>query len=77
MKAVRIPVGAGAYWSVLDDDLRFADPFDAYLRHLRFGRGRAESTTRRYAESLATFANWCDITGRVGQRHHPLAARAA
>jgi len=48
-----------AYWTVLSgrtlDPVR---PVDHYLRHLRFGRGRAESTTKTYAGHLKRFEQW-------------------
>jgi site-specific recombinase XerD len=31
---------------------------DHYLRHLRFARGRAESTTKTYAGNLKRFEQW-------------------
>jgi integrase/recombinase XerD len=56
----RVEVGPGlAYWTVLSgptlDPVR---PVDHYLRHLRFGRGRAESTTKTYAGHLKRFEQW-------------------
>ena len=32
---------------------------DDFLRHLRFGRGCAESTTRAYATSCSLYLLWC------------------
>ena len=57
---VRVEVGPGlAYWTVLSgrtlDPVR---PVDHYLRHLRFGCGRAESTTKTYAGHLKRFEQW-------------------
>lgn len=37
---------------------------DGYLRGLRFGRDRAESTTEKYAYGIAAFLRWCAATGR-------------
>jgi len=37
------------YWTLLDDDLEPVVEADEFLRHLRFGRDAAESTTRTYA----------------------------
>ena len=37
---------------------------DRYLRELRFGRDRAESTTEKYASGIAQFLRWCAATGR-------------
>jgi hypothetical protein len=49
---VRLPSGAG-YWTVLDEELAVVPAADAFLRHLRFGRDGAESTTRAYAGAIA------------------------
>src|SRR6266567_7533021 len=62
---VRLPSGA-RYWTVLDEDLAVVPVADAFLRHVRFGRDGAESTTRSYASSIALFLRWCDRTGRPG-----------
>jgi integrase/recombinase XerD len=49
---------------VLDGpSLVVVDKVDAYLRHLRFGRSRAESTTKTYAGHLKRFHQW-----RLGRR---------
>ncbi|HEY2832234.1 MAG TPA: tyrosine-type recombinase/integrase [Sporichthyaceae bacterium] len=40
---------------------------DGYLRHQRFGRDGAESTTKAYAHAIALFLRWCDRTGRSWQ----------
>src|SRR5664279_4175 len=45
---VRMPAGK-RYWTLLDDDLEPVVEADEFLRHLRFGRDAAESTTRTYA----------------------------
>lgn len=37
---------------------------DRFLRELRFGRDRAESTTEAYAGAVALFLRWCQRTGR-------------
>lgn len=63
---VRLPSGAG-YWTVLDEDLGVVPAADAFLRHLRFGRDGAESTTRAYAGAIALFLRWCSRTGRDWQ----------
>jgi site-specific recombinase XerD len=60
---VRLPSGAG-YWTVLDEELAVVPFADAFLRHLRFGRDGAESTTRAYAGAIALFLRWCSRTGR-------------
>ncbi|HEX6077443.1 MAG TPA: tyrosine-type recombinase/integrase [Micromonosporaceae bacterium] len=63
---VRLPSGQ-RYWTVLDDDLRVVAVADAFLRHLRFGRDCAESTTKAYANAAALFLRWCARTGRTWQ----------
>jgi site-specific recombinase XerD len=54
----------GRYWTVLDDELEVMPVADRYLRELRFGRDRAESTTKSYAGGVALFLRWCGRTGR-------------
>ena len=56
--AVWLPSGV-RYWTVLDRDLRMHRAADDFLRHLRFGRGCAESTTRAYATSVSLYLLWC------------------
>lgn len=68
---VLLPSGV-AYWTVLDGELRVVDGADEFLRHLRFGRHSAESTTEAYAGSLALYLRWCQESGRAwttGSRH--------
>jgi len=60
---VEMPSG-GRYWTVLDDELRVMPVADRYLRELRFGRDRAESTTKAYAGGVALYLRWCGRTGR-------------
>jgi integrase len=49
-----------AYWTVLSGPaLDVVEDADDYLRHLRFGRARAESTTKTYAGHLKRFHLWC------------------
>ena len=60
---VRLPSGA-RYWTVLDEDLAVVAVADEFLRHVRFGRDGAESTTKSYANSIALFLRWCARTGR-------------
>src|SRR5260370_13522724 len=60
---VRLP-SAERYWTVVDDDYRLVGEVDEYLRHLRFGRDCAESTTKAYAESLALYLRWCERSDR-------------
>ena len=54
---VRLPSGA-RYWTVLDDELAVVTVADGFLRHVRFGRDGAESTTKGYAYSIALFLRW-------------------
>ncbi len=63
---VRLPSGA-RYWMVLDEDLAVVAVADGFLRHMRFGRDGAESTTKSYANSIALFLRWCARTGRTWQ----------
>jgi len=63
---VRLPSGA-RYWTVLDEDLAVVAVADGFLRHMRFGRDGAESTTKSYANSIALFLRWCARTGRTWQ----------
>ena len=63
---VRLPSGQ-RYWTVLDEDLRVVAVADDFLRHQRFGRDGAESTTKAYAHAIALFLRWCTRTGRSWQ----------
>ena len=63
---VRLPSGQ-RYWTVLDEDLRVVEVADGFLRHQRFGRDGAESTTKAYAHAIALFLRWCARTGRDWQ----------
>jgi len=60
---VRMPSGV-RYWTVIDSDLRVMPVADAYLRHVRFGRDAAESTTKAYAGAVALYLAWCAATGQ-------------
>ena len=60
---VRMPSGS-RYWTVLDEAMDVVPVPDRYLRELRFGRDRAESTTEKYASGIAQFLRWCTATGR-------------
>ncbi|MFE3653582.1 site-specific integrase [Streptomyces sp. NPDC059152] len=51
-------------WTVVDDELALIHDADRFLRELRLARGRAESTTKAYAEGLALFLHWCERGGR-------------
>ena len=61
---VRLPSGQ-RYWTVLDEDLQVVAVADGFLRHQRFGRDGAESTTKAYAHAIALFLRWCARTGRT------------
>jgi integrase/recombinase XerD len=63
---VRLPSGQ-RYWTVLDEDLQVVGVADGFLRHQRFGRDGAESTTKAYAHAIALFLRWCSRTGRSWQ----------
>jgi integrase/recombinase XerD len=63
---VRLPSGR-RYWTVLDEELQVVAVADAFLRHQRFGRDGAESTTKAYANAIALFLRWCARTGRTWQ----------
>ena len=52
------------YWTVVDDDFEVVWVADQWLRFLRFGRSRAELTTKAYAEGVSLYLLWCRITGR-------------
>ncbi|MFI2452673.1 hypothetical protein [Streptomyces sp. NPDC019539] len=61
---VRMPSG-DRYWTVLDEDeLTPVVEVDEFLRHVRFGRDQAETTTATYAGAMKLFLTWCDRTGR-------------
>jgi integrase/recombinase XerD len=68
MRAFPVSLPSGAtYWTVLDDELAVVPVADGFLRHVRFGRDGAESTTKSYAHSIALFLRWCTRTGRTWQ----------
>jgi hypothetical protein len=60
---VRMPSGV-QYWTVIDSDLRVVPAADASLRHLRFGRDAADSTTKAYAGAVVLYLSWCAATGQ-------------
>lgn len=65
MRAFRVQMPAGGcYWTVIDDELNVEPVADRFLRELRFGRERAESTTKAYAGGVALFLRWTLRTGR-------------
>ncbi|MDO3092013.1 tyrosine-type recombinase/integrase [Mycobacteroides abscessus subsp. abscessus] len=60
-RAFRFCTDAGAYWSVVQDsDYSVIEVADRCLQFLRFGRGLAESTTRKYAEAIALYYRFCE-----------------
>ncbi|MFD9535317.1 hypothetical protein [Streptomyces sp. NPDC060010] len=61
--AVTLPSGQ-RYWTVLDESLVPVPAADRFLRHVRFGKNGAESTTETYAYALALFLRWCARTDR-------------
>lgn len=65
MRSFRVQMPSGSrYWTVLDEAMNVMPVADRYLRELRFGRDRAESTTEAYAGGIALFLRWCGATGR-------------
>ncbi|MGW7385469.1 tyrosine-type recombinase/integrase [Streptomyces sp. NPDC054794] len=48
----------------MDDDFEVVEDADRFLREIRLARGRAELTTKAYAEGLVLFLRWCVRTGR-------------
>lgn len=64
---VTLPAG-GAYWTVVDADYRLVEAPDAFLRDLRCGADRTESTTKQYAGELALFLGWSAGSGRDLER---------
>ncbi len=68
MRAFPVGLPSGQrYWTVLDEDLKVVRVADDFLRHQRFGRDGAESTTKAYAHAIALFLRWCARTGRTWQ----------
>ena len=64
---VVLPSGEG-YWTVVDEEYRVLGAADAFLRDLRFGADRTESTTKLYAGELALFLGWAAGSGRELER---------
>ncbi|WP_369174541.1 hypothetical protein AB5J49_44405 [Streptomyces sp. R28] len=56
----------------MDDELGAAEEADRFLRELRLARGRAETTTKAYAEAVVLFLTWCanSRSPRSGHEHH-------
>jgi len=60
MRAFPVQMPSGVrYWTVIDEELRVMPVADAYLRHVRFGRDGAESTTKTHAGAVALYLAWC------------------
>lgn len=65
MRAFPVTMPSGSrYWTVVDEELTPVPVADRWLLHLRFGRSRAELTTKAYAEAVALFLVWCCRTRR-------------
>jgi integrase len=60
---VRLPSG-DRYWTVVDEALAVVPAADRFLREERFGRDKAELTTKADAGGVALFLRWCQRTGR-------------
>ncbi len=64
-RSLRIALPGGlAYWTVVDGEYRVVEGADGFLRDLRFGADRTESTTKLYAGELALFLGWAAGSGR-------------
>jgi integrase/recombinase XerD len=69
LSALRVVLPGGlAYWTVVDERYELFETADAFLRDLRFGADRTESTTRLYASELALFLDWATSSGRDLER---------
>lgn len=69
LRSLRVVLPGGrAYWTVVDGGYRVVDAADRFLRDLRFGADRAESTTKLYAGELALFLGWAARSGRDLER---------
>lgn len=69
LRSLRVVLPSGeAYWTVVDGDYRVVAAADAFLRDLRFGADRTESTTKLYAGELALFLGWAAGSGRDLER---------
>lgn len=60
--------GGLAYFTVVDGRYELVEAADAFLRDLRFGADRTESTTRLYASEVAMFLDWAERSGRDLER---------
>ncbi len=65
VRAFQVVLPSGIrYWTVIDDDYKVVEEADRFLQEVRLARGRAETTTKAYAEGVALFLRWCTATGR-------------
>ncbi|MCX4721879.1 site-specific integrase [Streptomyces virginiae] len=65
VQAFRVVLPSGTrYWTVVDADYVVVQEADRFLRETRLARGRAETTTKAYAEGVSLFLRWCEATGR-------------
>lgn len=65
VRAFRVVLPSGTqYWTVVDDDFEVIREADQFLRETRLARGRAETTTKAYAEGVVLYFRWCLATGR-------------
>ncbi|MEV6048346.1 site-specific integrase [Streptomyces xanthochromogenes] len=65
MRAFPVVLPSGTrYWTVVDDCLEVVEDADRFLREVRLSRGRAETTTKAYAEGVSLFLRWCEATRR-------------
>jgi site-specific recombinase XerD len=69
LRSLRVVLPSGeAYWTVVDEEYGVVAAADAFLRDLRFGADRTESTTKLYAGELALFLGWTSGSGRDLER---------
>ncbi len=69
LRSLRVALPGGqAYWTVVDREYRVVELADRFLRDLRFGADRTESTTKLYAGELALFLGWATVSGRDLER---------
>jgi len=64
LSALRVVLPGGlAYWTVVNERYELVETADGFLRDLRFGADRTESTTRLYASELALVLDWATASG--------------
>ncbi|MEN8652220.1 hypothetical protein ABCR94_16825 [Streptomyces sp. 21So2-11] len=65
MRAFPVTLPSGTrYWTVVDDELQVVPVADQWARYQRFGKSRAELTTRTNAGGAALYLRWCRATAR-------------